>query len=158
MNIIGNVKSSLYSGSKKILILPLFTLVSLITSSYTETTLSAMAQLDDKATTNDVVINILTTRSTKDQEIKTMHEVGETSSNTPLISGQDDSTFNSTVGSGVIESKLDFYITKEVDTSSQMLTALTAHDQAMSNSTSITNEGNTVFVTRMTPSPTELAS
>lgn len=131
------------------LLLNLFTLVSLITSCYTETTLSAMAPLDNETTTNK--INIPTTSLTKDQEITSMHEVGETLSNTPLVSGQDGSTINSTVGLGVIKSILDFNITKKDDTSSLMLTAMAAHDQAISDSTTTTNEENTVFITRMTP-------
>uniref|UniRef100_A0A8W8LK06 Uncharacterized protein n=1 Tax=Magallana gigas TaxID=29159 RepID=A0A8W8LK06_MAGGI len=120
---------------EKIIILSV--LVSLITSSPSETTSSAMSPLDNKAATND--IDISTTRTTKYQEITAMHEAGETSTNTPLTR-RDGSTFHSTVVSGATKTIPNIDITKENNTSSQILISMTAHDQAMSDSTPITNE------------------
>ncbi|XP_052680565.1 uncharacterized protein LOC128161329 [Crassostrea angulata] len=114
--------------TKKIIILSV--LVSLITSS-----LTAMEPLDNKAATND--IDISTTRTTKDQEITAMHETGETS-NTPLT--RHGSTFHSTAVSGATKTISEFKITKENNTSSQILTSMKAHDQAIIDSTHITDE------------------
>eukprot|EP00105_Crassostrea_gigas_P013984 XP_011430496.1 PREDICTED: uncharacterized threonine-rich GPI-anchored glycoprotein PJ4664.02 [Crassostrea gigas] len=114
--------------TKKIIILSV--LVSLITSS-----LTAMEPIDNKAATND--IDISTTRTTKYQEITAMHETGETS-NTPLT--RHGSTFHSTAVSGATKTISEFKITKENNTSSQILTSMKAHDQAIIDSTHITDE------------------